>query len=111
MKNSTQTKLDHAASVLASAFVSDISYGHTSKSDCDAVRAGRSDIEFMKSALRHDKHQISAVLDTADFKIANVLKTSRQLNYLANEIVYRLRAGKLPAYKQVVRMVFATRGK
>lgn len=103
MNNTTRSVLDHAASILAKSFVEDVGHGHTTKAQCDALRTSKkctSDVEFIKAALRHDRYQVQAGLAMCGSKcnMRNVMKTSYQLNYLANEIVAKIRNSKRPEY-------------
>lgn len=108
MNNTTISKLNSAAKILSAAFVADVGVGQTTRDMC--VGHG-SDIEFIKFAIRKDKRQIAAAFRMVgvDCSIVNVCKTQRQLNYLANEIVYRLRSSKSDAYKRATAVAFGSR--
>lgn len=99
MKTNTINKLDAAATALSDAFVADVQMGYTTREMCASDKAKHkcgSDIEFIKFTIRKDKHVIDHVFRQTGVAcdICNVCKTMRQFNYLANEIVYRLRSSK-----------------
>lgn len=103
MNNMTRSILDSAASILAKSFVYDMVAGHTTKTQCDELRASKKcvgDVDFIKAAIRCDRYQVQAGLQMrgSTCNMRNVLKTPYQLNYLANEIVAKLRNSKRPDY-------------
>ena len=96
MKNTTLNTLNKVAADAAKAFILDWQHGYTTpskvKSDFTSLGNKQTGIEFIKKTIRVDKGIVSRIwMDRFNVKLSNILKTTQQFNYLANEILARVK--------------------
>lgn len=96
MNYRTITRLNTVTKVLADAFVMDAEYGHTTYGQVASLKARvkyPTPVEVVKAMIRKDMSQIDTafLLLGINANIKNILKTPRQLDYVASGVVESLK--------------------